>query len=104
VDRRGRAHPAQALPVVPDVTERKVDLAEWEEHLRQEVEADLMVGDTEKTQIVLASVTPSASAVRRPYRLAIDTGVVVCRETSSIGRDNCGADTHATSRRRVVRK
>jgi len=27
---------------------------EWEEHVRQEVEADTTIGDTEKTQIVLA--------------------------------------------------
>jgi putative restriction endonuclease len=43
-----------APPVAPDVTERRADLAEWEEHLRQEVEADATIGDTEKTQIVLA--------------------------------------------------
>jgi putative restriction endonuclease len=29
-----------APQVAPDVTERKADLAEWEEHLHQEVEAD----------------------------------------------------------------
>lgn len=43
-----------APPVAPDVTERKAGLAEWEEHLRKEVEADATIGDTEKTQIVLA--------------------------------------------------
>jgi TfoX/Sxy family transcriptional regulator of competence genes len=43
-----------APPVAPDVTERKADLAEWEEHLRQEVEADATIADTQKTQIVLA--------------------------------------------------
>jgi len=43
-----------APPVAPDVTERRADLAEWEEHPRQEVEADATIGDTEKTQIVLA--------------------------------------------------
>jgi len=43
-----------APPVAPDVTDRKADLAEWEEHLRQEVDADATIGDTEKTQIVLA--------------------------------------------------
>jgi hypothetical protein len=43
-----------APPVASDVTERKADLAEWEEHLRQEVEDDKTIGDTEKAQIVLA--------------------------------------------------
>jgi predicted restriction endonuclease len=40
--------------VAPDVTKQKADLAKWEEHLRQEVEADITIGDTEKPQIVLA--------------------------------------------------
>ena len=43
-----------APPIAPDIIERKADLAEWEEHLRQEVEADVTIGDTEKAQIVLA--------------------------------------------------
>ena len=36
------------------MAERNADLTEWEEHLRQEVEADETIGDTQKTQIVLA--------------------------------------------------
>jgi hypothetical protein len=55
VDRREEARILlHAPPVAPHVTERKADLAEWEEHLRQEVEADATIGDTEKAQIVLA--------------------------------------------------
>ncbi len=36
------------------ISETKLELAEWEEHLRREVEADRKLDETEKAQIILA--------------------------------------------------
>jgi putative restriction endonuclease len=60
-----------APPVAPDVTERKADLAEWEEHLRQEVEADATIGDTEDQIVLARRVRGSSQGERLEAREAV---------------------------------